>query len=62
MQLKAFLPPPTRRGLCLIDPSYENKEDYNSVLKTLGEAIERFANGVYFNLVSHYSTTRRQLL
>lgn len=47
-QLKAYLPPPTRRGLCLIDPSYENKEDYQSVLTALGEAIKRFATGAYF--------------
>jgi len=47
-QLKAFLPPPTRRGLCLIDPSYENKEDYQSVVTALGEAIKRFATGSYF--------------
>jgi len=47
-QLKAYLPPPSRRGLCLIDPSYENKDDYQSVLTSLGEAIKRFATGAYF--------------
>src|SRR5690606_22051993 len=26
--LKALLPPPTRRGIVLIDPSYEDKNDY----------------------------------
>lgn len=46
-QLKAYLPPPLRRGLCLIDPSYENKEDYQSVLTSLEESIRRFATGVY---------------
>jgi 23S rRNA (adenine2030-N6)-methyltransferase len=45
--LKAYLPPPSRRGLILIDPSYEDKGDYFSVLKALEEAIHRFANGVY---------------
>ncbi|SMC68110.1 23S rRNA (adenine(2030)-N(6))-methyltransferase RlmJ [Polynucleobacter kasalickyi] len=47
-QLKAYLPPPTRRGLCLIDPSYENKDDYQLVLTALGESIKRFATGAYF--------------
>ncbi len=47
-QLKAYLPPPTRRGLCLIDPSYENKDDYQFVLTALKDAIKRFATGAYF--------------
>jgi len=46
-QLKAFLPPPSRRGLILIDPSYEDKNDYFRVIQSLGEAVQRFANGVY---------------
>ncbi|MDE2599330.1 MAG: 23S rRNA (adenine(2030)-N(6))-methyltransferase RlmJ [Rhodocyclaceae bacterium] len=45
--LKAFLPPPPRRGLVLIDPSYEDKRDYVKVHQTLREALERFATGVY---------------
>ena len=45
--LKAYLPPPSRRGLVLIDPSYEDKGDYRAVLNSLEEAIKRFATGVY---------------
>jgi 23S rRNA (adenine2030-N6)-methyltransferase len=45
--LKAFLPPPPRRGLVLIDPSYEDKQDYVRVYQTLRDALERFATGVY---------------
>jgi 23S rRNA (adenine2030-N6)-methyltransferase len=45
--LKAFLPPPSRRGLILIDPSYEDKNDFYRVLQCLQEAFLRFANGVY---------------
>ncbi|MFT3736679.1 MAG: 23S rRNA (adenine(2030)-N(6))-methyltransferase RlmJ [Rhodocyclaceae bacterium] len=45
--LKALLPPPTRRGLVLIDPSYELKEDYGRVLGVLRECLERFATGTY---------------
>jgi 23S rRNA (adenine2030-N6)-methyltransferase len=45
--LKAFLPPPSRRGLVLIDPSYEDKGDYFAVIKTLQEAFKRFSTGVF---------------
>ena len=41
--LKQQLPPPTRRGVLLIDPSYEVKTDYTRVLATLREALTRFA-------------------
>lgn len=45
--LKAILPPPPRRALTLIDPAYENKQDYQIVVKTLQEALKRFATGIY---------------
>jgi 23S rRNA (adenine2030-N6)-methyltransferase len=41
--MKAQLPPPTRRGLVLIDPPYEIKSDYTRVLALLREVLERFA-------------------
>ncbi len=44
--LKAQLPPPTRRGVVLIDPPYEIKTDYVRVLGALREALERFADAV----------------
>jgi 23S rRNA (adenine2030-N6)-methyltransferase len=40
--LKSQLPPPTRRGVLLIDPSYEIKTDYARVLAALREALTRF--------------------
>ncbi|MCB1997407.1 MAG: 23S rRNA (adenine(2030)-N(6))-methyltransferase RlmJ, partial [Rhodoferax sp.] len=43
--LKGQLPPPTRRGLVLIDPPYEIKTDYARVLAAVREALERFADG-----------------
>ncbi len=43
--LKSCLPPPSRRALLLIDPSYELKADYAKVLATLREALTRFATG-----------------
>lgn len=45
--LKSVLPPASRRGLVLIDPSYEDKEDYRKVVSTTRDALQRFATGVY---------------
>lgn len=45
--LKAILPPPPRRALVLIDPSYETRDDYANVVKGLQEALKRFATGTY---------------
>jgi 23S rRNA (adenine2030-N6)-methyltransferase len=45
--LKALLPPFTRRALVLIDPPYEEKQDYQRVLSALREGLKRFAGGVY---------------
>lgn len=43
--LKGELPPPSRRGVVLIDPSYELKADYARVAAALREALARFADG-----------------
>ncbi len=45
--LKALLPPPPRRALVLIDPPYEDKQDYQRTVTALREGLKRFANGVY---------------
>jgi 23S rRNA (adenine2030-N6)-methyltransferase len=45
--LKAFLPPPSRRALVLIDPSYEIKSDYQKVSACLQDALKRFATGTF---------------
>jgi 23S rRNA (adenine2030-N6)-methyltransferase len=45
--LKAILPPPPRRALVLIDPSYETKGDYTAVVKALQESLKRFPTGTY---------------
>ncbi|MEY2661353.1 MAG: rRNA ((2030)-N(6))-methyltransferase RlmJ [Pseudomonadota bacterium] len=44
---KKFLPPPSRRGLVLMDPSYELKTDYARVAQTLKDHLKRFATGTY---------------
>jgi 23S rRNA (adenine2030-N6)-methyltransferase len=40
-----LLPPVSRRGLVICDPSYELKTDYADVVKLLGESLTRFATG-----------------
>jgi len=45
--LKSQLPPPSRRAVVLIDPSYEGNGDYAKVVATLRDALARFAEGVY---------------
>lgn len=45
--LKALLPPPSRRGMVLIDPPYEDKADYRRVQDALRDALTRFATGTY---------------
>ena len=45
--LRALLPPAPRRGLILIDPSYEEKADYQRVVDALQDGLERFATGIF---------------
>jgi 23S rRNA (adenine2030-N6)-methyltransferase len=45
--IKSYLPPPTRRGLVLIDPPYEEKRDYQRVVSLLAGSLKRFATGTY---------------
>jgi 23S rRNA (adenine2030-N6)-methyltransferase len=45
--LKGTLPPPSRRGVVLMDPSYEGHGDYGRVIASLRDALTRFADGVY---------------
>ncbi len=42
-----LLPPKEHRGLVLIDPSYEVKSDYQSVVESLIQMVKRFAIGTY---------------
>ena len=44
--LKTHLPPPTRRGVVLIDPPYEIKTDYARTLAALREALALFPDAM----------------
>ena len=45
--LKASLPPPSRRAVVLIDPPYEEKQDYQRVVRAIEDSLQRFATGTY---------------
>jgi len=45
--LKGQVPPSSRRGVVLMDPSYEGHGDYGKVVASLRDALTRFAEGVY---------------
>ncbi|KTC83126.1 23S rRNA (adenine(2030)-N(6))-methyltransferase RlmJ [Legionella cincinnatiensis] len=45
--MKALLPPPEKRGLIFIDPSFEIKEEYKEIPIALKQAWSRFSTGVY---------------
>ena len=42
-----LVPPPERRGLVFVDPSYETKDEHRHVVDALAKAHRRFATGVY---------------
>lgn len=45
--LKAALPPVSRRGVVLIDPSYELKHDYRLSIRAIETGLKRFSTGTY---------------
>jgi len=45
--VKALLPPPSRRGIVLCDPPYEDKQDYKKVTDMLNDGLKRFPTGTY---------------
>ena len=45
--LKSQLPPQSRRGMVLVDPSYELEADYHNTIAAVKDGIKRFATGIY---------------
>lgn len=45
--LLSQLPPAPRRGIVLIDPSYEDKNDYRHTLTAVKEGLKKFATGCF---------------
>jgi 23S rRNA (adenine2030-N6)-methyltransferase len=54
-----LLPPPSRRGVVLIDPPYELKEDYQKAVNTIIKAYNKFATGTY---ILWYPVVKRELV
>ena len=54
-----LIPPPSRRGVVLIDPPYELKEDYQKAIKTIVKAYEKFSTGTY---IIWYTVVKRELI
>jgi 23S rRNA (adenine2030-N6)-methyltransferase len=46
-KLKTLLPPPNKRALVLMDPSYEMKSDYGQVSACIQEVLLKFPTGCY---------------
>ncbi len=45
--LNAFVPPPERRGLVLIDPPYERRDEFERIFDALSEALRKWPGGVF---------------
>ena len=45
--LKAFLPPAENRGLVLIDPPYERRDEFSQIEAALAHALRHWRNGMY---------------
>ena len=45
--LKAYLPPPERRGLVLIDSSFDRAREFDRLVRALKDAHARWSTGVY---------------
>ena len=45
--LKSLLPPKERRGLVLVDPPFEARDEFQRLAEGLAEARRRFATGTY---------------
>ena len=56
------MPPPSRRGVVLIDPSYEMKSDYTKVLAAVRDVLERFASAIILVWLPQLRTLESQQL
>ncbi len=44
---KALLPPKEKRGIIFIDPSFEEKTEYEQIADCLTQSVKRFSTGIY---------------
>ncbi|HEY7671888.1 MAG TPA: 23S rRNA (adenine(2030)-N(6))-methyltransferase RlmJ, partial [Gammaproteobacteria bacterium] len=55
------VPPKERRGIVLIDPAYEDKDDFGRAAELVAACRKRWANGVYmiwYPLIRHAGADR----
>ncbi len=45
--IKATLPPPERRGLIVVDPPFEAKDEFDALARAVRQGLRRFAVGCY---------------
>lgn len=45
--VRAFLPPPERRGLVLIDPPFEQPGEFERLIEAVAEGVKRWASGIF---------------
>ena len=64
--LPAILPPQTRRGLILIDPPYEQSDEFTAIVNVIKKSFKRFSQGIYmiwYPIVSQrYQTFVKQMI
>jgi 23S rRNA (adenine2030-N6)-methyltransferase len=45
--LDALIPPPIKRGMVLVDPAYEVKDEYETLPRALTRAMNKWQDGIY---------------
>ncbi|MCR5189244.1 MAG: 23S rRNA (adenine(2030)-N(6))-methyltransferase RlmJ [Treponema sp.] len=63
--LKALTPPATKRGAILVDPSYEENQDYIDATKTICQINKKWSNGIlmlWYPLLSHRESEIQAML
>ncbi|CAI8155786.1 MAG: Ribosomal RNA large subunit methyltransferase J [Pseudidiomarina mangrovi] len=45
--IKALLPPPIKRGMVLIDPPFEQRDEFDTVVQALSAGMRRWATATY---------------
>ena len=63
--LKSVTPPKTKRGIAVIDPSYEDTDDYSTLADNFAAVYPKWTNGVYciwYPLVEHRSLERNRMI
>jgi len=60
--LKAYLPPPERRGLVLMDPPYESIDELKAMVQAFADAYRRWPTGMFLMWYPIRSATQRTLV